>query len=590
MSNHLYESRKKEVIPISTYTKQVLTTVFTIAVILAAYPFAKLYNGNQLNFSETPGYYDSPFYLSILGGKGGIIHYTLDGSEPTVDDPVFDRKNPLYIEDATNHPNVYSMRTDTSTGFLPDISQYSADILPYAVPSYSVDKCNIIRASLFDSTGNCLDSIIGAYFVGFQKKDSYQDIYTASIVTSPVNLFDDDTGIYVTGSTLNQFLENDLATEDPGTASYIVSWNGNYCNRGTDWEREAHITLFDNQRNMILSQKCGIRIKGNISRVMLPKSISCYAREIYNGNSNFEANIFKTDISPHKLVLFAGGNDNCFKLKDYLANTLGQDLRFATMDFIPCAMFLDGEYWGMYYITEDYNADYIHDHYQIGHNNVIIIKNDILEEGSYEDYQKYEEMLSFIHNHDMAIKANYNKACDLIDMDSFIDYYAAQIYIARHGDWPYSNIELWRARENDGSLYGDGKWRWMLFDVNSYGSMSLQTLSHNTLSSVLEEDPIFTSLYQNKEFRRKFAERLLYIGRETFAPEKCNQFIDQYVQTMTEPLAASNMRFYMDDKSEEFEQYVTDMRTFFEKRYDVVWDFLVQDMGEEWLAENGIQK
>ena len=46
----------------------------------------------------------------------------------------------------------------------------------------------------------------------------------------------------------------------------------------------------------------------------------------------------------------------------------------------------------------------------------------------------------------------------------------------------------------------------------------------------------------------------------------------------------------MDEKSDEFEQYVTDMRTFFAERYDVVWDFLVENMGEEWLAQNGIQK
>lgn len=183
----------------------------------------------------------------------------------------------------------------------------------------------------------------------------------------------------------------------------------------------------------------------------------------------------------------------------------------------------------------------------------------------------------------------YNKACDLIDMESYIDYYATQIYIARHNDWPYSNFALWRTRENDGSFYGDCKWRWMLFDVNS-GGLNMNLLSYDTLSYVISEDAVFASLYQNETFRRQFTERLLYIGKEVFAPETCNLFIDQYVQTMREPLAASNMRFYMDDKSDEFEQYVTDMRTFFEQRYDVVWDFLVQDMGEEWLAQNGIQK
>ena len=187
----------------------------------------------------------------------------------------------------------------------------------------------------------------------------------------------------------------------------------------------------------------------------------------------------------------------------------------------------------------------------------------------------------------MSVSANYNQACDLIDINSYIDYHAAQIYINRCNDWPSGNFALWRARDNDGSCYGDEKWRWMLFDVNSD---SLNDLSADTLSYVLSKDYTFASLYQNEEFRRKFAERLLYIGKETFAPEKCNQFIDQYVQTMKDPLAASNMRFYMDDKSEEFEQYVTDMRTFFDGRYDVVWNFLVDNMGEEWLSQNGIKK
>lgn len=504
-----------------------------------------------------------------------------------MDDPVFDVKSPLYIEDATNHPNVYSARTDTSTGFLQDlISQYCEDNSDYTVPAYPVDKCTIIRASLFDSTGNCLDSITGSYFVGFQEKEAYQDIYTASVVTSPENLFDDDTGIYVTGNRFKDYLKEDIDREDLWFRPYWWCWPSNYTNKGMDWERTAHITLFDNRQRQILSQKCGIRVKGYGSRGMLPRSIACYARQAYDGNNRFEANIFQTNIFPHKIVLFAGGDDNRFKLKDYLVNVMGHDLHFATMDFIPCAMFLNGEYWGMYFITEDYNATYIHDHYQVNQANVIMVKNSSLAEGrNEEDYQIYKDMLTYIEEHDMSVSENYNQACDLIDIDSYIDYYAAQIYIGRCSDWPSNNYALWRVRENDGSRYGDEKWRYMLFDVNSGGF-----LSHDPLSYVLTEDSTFFALYQNENFRRQFANRLLYIGKEVFAPEKCNQFLDQYAQTLKEPIAASNMRFYMDEKNDEFEQNITNIGTFFENRYDVVWDFLAENMGEEWLSQNGIQK
>lgn len=469
------------------------------------------------------------------------------------------------------------------------------EVVPdYTVPNYAVDKCTVVRASLFDSADHCLDSITGTYFVGFQDKKTYQDIYTASIVTSPENLFDDEIGIYVTGNTFRQYLENDLSKNTTKADPCWWWWHSNYSNRGFAWEREAHITIFDDNQNPVLSEKCGIRIKGGGSRGKLPKSISCYARYIYEGSDNFQADVFKTDTFPHKIVLFAGGDDNDFKIKDYFANAMEQDLNFATTDFIPCAMFLDGEYWGMYHITEDYNADFIHDHYNVANDNIVMIKTGLdydLAEGVDEDYQEYLEMLAFIKENDMTDTGNYNQACTLIDMDSFIDYYAAQIYIARCGDWPGGNTALWKARENDGSLYGDGRWRWMLFDVNS-GGLSTTVLSHDTLSYVLtsDQDYTFSSLYQNEEFRLKFARRLLYIGKETFAPQKCNAFLDHYSQTLREPIANSNVRFYLDPKYDEFEETITDMKTFFAKRYDVVWDFLADNMGEDWLLENGIQK
>lgn len=566
---------------------------------MVTFPFFTSQHNEAISFSKESGYYDSEFYLAILGGGQNTIHFTLDGSEPTINDPIYNRKNQIYIDDATNHANVYATLTNTSTGFLVDqIHSYaqgtSYDIVPeYTIPDYAVDKCTVVRASLFDSNDHCLDSITGTYFVGFQDKNTYQDIYTVSIVTSPENLFHDEIGIYVTGNTFRQYLKNDLS-KDTVSAVPWWWWNSNYSNRGFAWEREAHIAIFDDHQNPVLSEKCGIRIKGGGSRGKLPKSISCYARYIYEGSDDFQADIFNTDIYPHKIVLFSGGDDNDFKIKDYFTNVMVQDLNFATTDFIPCAMFLDGEYWGMYHITEDYNADFIRDHYNVDSNNIVMIKNGMgydLAEGVDEDYTDYEEMLSFIKENDMSDMDNYDRACTLIDIDSYIDYYAAQIYMGRCGDWPGGNTALWKTREDEGSFYGDGRWRWMLFDVNS-GGLNTDVLSHDTLAYVLasEYDYTFSSLYQNEEFRRKFAKRLLYIGKETFDPQKCNAFLNQYSQTLKEPLASSNMRFYMDPKYDEFEDTITDMKTFFANRYNVVWDFLVDNMGEDWLLENGIQK
>lgn len=127
----------------------------------------------------------------------------MDGSEPGLDDYRYDTEESILIADATMNDNVYSIRTDTTVAFLNDLMEtYSWENPKYTVPDYYVDKYNIVRASVFDKSGNCLDSITGVYFIGFQDKSGYDGIYTACIVTDPDNLFGYENGIYVTGSHL----------------------------------------------------------------------------------------------------------------------------------------------------------------------------------------------------------------------------------------------------------------------------------------------------------------------------------------------------------------------------------------------------
>ena len=76
---------------ISTYKKQALAAATIIVAVLVSFPLVRLHYGKQLVFSRKPGYYDSAFYLTILGGGKNTIHYTLDGSEPTMDSPVYIR-------------------------------------------------------------------------------------------------------------------------------------------------------------------------------------------------------------------------------------------------------------------------------------------------------------------------------------------------------------------------------------------------------------------------------------------------------------------------------------------------------------------
>ena len=70
-----------------------------------------------LRFSRESGFYEEPFTLEMTAPFGTEIYYTLDGSWP--DENAILYTTPIYIDDATPHPNVYSMRTDMADDPVP---------------------------------------------------------------------------------------------------------------------------------------------------------------------------------------------------------------------------------------------------------------------------------------------------------------------------------------------------------------------------------------------------------------------------------------------------------------------------------------
>lgn len=198
--------------------------------------------------------------------------------------------------------------------------------------------------------------------------------------------------------------------------------------------------FFDTDKNFLFSQEAGARIQGGGSRGFIQKNLNLYARQEYDGNKRFLGKIFGTDYHPKKMTLSSGSDDYVGKMKDYLiAECASEQQYFSTMDMEPYVLFLNGEYWGMYFLTEKYDDKYVEYHYDVSDDNVVMVKNGLIEEGMEEDIRLWTDTENFISSHNMADVENYKRACELIDIESFIHYYACQIYIARNGDWPMSN-------------------------------------------------------------------------------------------------------------------------------------------------------
>lgn len=559
---------------------QMIGAAFALLVVMAGVSdYAYINSGEIITFSKESGFYEDSFYLEIKEKEGIVFYYTMDGSRPNQMSRQY--TGPILVEDASSRDNIYSARKDVCLELLDkeESQKEEPGEISHKNPDFPVDKCNIIRVAAYEAEnfgGGVKAEATAVYFVGFQEKRGYTGIMKVSLVTEPDHLFDYESGIYVMGKRWDEYT--------PEEEEAVWAWDANYQGRGIEWERPAQIDVFGQNGEKIFSSNCGIRIHGGATRSNPQKSFSVFAREEYGGDRRFAYDLFGNRIGPHKFILSSGGNDDIVKIRDCFVQemTAAAGLCVATMKMFPCMLFLNGEYWGTYYITESYDSTYIQDYYDVAEDNVVIIKEKgetkEIEEGNSEDLALYYEMQDYITGHDMQDEDAYQKACEMVDIDSFVDFYALQIYIG-NGDWPGTNVALWRARDESGlNIWTDGRWRYMVFDTNHPSVLGDPEV--NNLERALEEDPVFASLMQNDEVEKKFCERIRQLENEVFKEENVEEAFEQWFDEMSESVRKSDERYFDVENLETIPQYLSSMKWFLYERPEYMEKHMLDCLGE----------
>lgn len=519
---------------------------------------------NPVRLSRASGFYDEAFDLELYC-DAGEIHYTLDSTDPDENSPLY--TGPIRIDDASANDNVYSALKEVSLDLNEDILERYGRSAKYGtrVPGSPVDKATVVRAICIDALGKQSRVETGVFFVGFGEKKGYSGVNVVTITTDPSNLFDYERGIYVMGKTFDR-----SAAEGFGEAAKdnYWFWPANYTQKGDQWERRATITFFDRERNQTVSGDFGIRIQGRGSRGKVPRSLNIYARERYGTPSVSGQALFGVDYSLNRLNLSSGANGMDTLMTDYLVNELASGMAFETRPYEPYALFLDGEYWGMYWLTPRYKKDYFEGVYHLSGDDMVAIKYEDIDLGDEEDYRGYQDMVDFIAGGDMSDPAQYARACELIDIQSCIDYYAVEIYIANQ-DWPNNNFALWRTRTVSDRPGADGKWRWMLYDVNL--SMKSSLVRQDLVQRAACRDTLFCSLLDNPDFEAAMESRLAELAVGCFAPERVDAFIDGYEAMMADAMENEYNRFYDGERTrQDFLEACEDIRTFFHDRQEYI--------------------
>jgi len=479
---------------------------------------------NPPEFSHKGGFYNEGFLLELsISEPGAQIFYTLDGSEPTRLSNLY--TSPIQIDSRKGEPNIFSnIRTSPS----------------FKIPDEEIFKATVIRARAFTDDKSVSSIVTHTYFIDETNEGDTNkySLPVISITTDSGNLFDYNYGIFVPG----------IYSENKDSKSA-----GNYFQRGIEWERPAHIEFFEPDGRLGFSQNAGIRVHGESTRYLPIKSMHILASDLYD-----EKDMFYYPIFPG--LLKAGNNEPVMQFKSFILRNSGNDyfstyfrdgmlqalvshLDFETQAYRPSIVFINGEYWGIYNIRENYCEYYINTHYGVDMDKVVILedRDSKVEVGLAEDRNDFFEMVKFIQESVDSGTINdpgmYEYINTLIDLQSFVDYFAAEIFFLNN-DWPQNNISFWRARtrayEANAEYGSDGRWRYVMFDTDlSYGLWD-QSADHNFIGHAADNNKLFELLLENDEFKYQFINTMADLTNSIFRAEWTTKKIIE-AQSLLEP-------------------------------------------------------
>ena len=252
----------------------------------------------------------------------------------------------------------------------------------------------------------------------------------------------------------------------------------------------------------VISQGMGVRPHGGDIRFMPQKALRLYARTgslangypVINGKSSVRYDVFQGAAKDYagnqlneftRLLMRTGGNDNQLSfIRDPVGSTIAHDLvNFETQTYRPAALFLNGEFWGIYQLLERFDDEYLAAKFGGNKNNYDILENPSNismgpAQGTPESMAYYRSMVQRVDNlGNMNTDYAYGEMEKIVDIDSLIDYSSMQIF-SGNCDWVAhpnpdkggkmgNNQKMWRYTGTPTNRPGqDGRYRWMFYDLD----------------------------------------------------------------------------------------------------------------------------
>jgi len=351
----------------------------------------------------------------------------------------------------------------------------------------TINTTTVVKARAFEA-----EHLPGPIMTESYLVDEPQNISTISLIAEPPTLWDPDIGIY----------ENEYK------------------------QREIPVTIhyYDTDPSENFRIDAGSRLGGMNIWTKPQKPFTIYTRGRF-GDDVIRSHIFKSKpITDFSRIVFRNGGDDWEEtlLRDPMTGSLVRGMmECGYMAFQPSALFLNGQYWGIYNIREKFNTRYFFENFGVDPDQIDHLEYGATSSGTRlmtiaGDRTAYDQLIQFILTSNLNDANVFRELDERMNIDSFIDHVSMTLFCA-NTSWGH-NREWWRPRDSD------GRWQWLIVDVDR--GFNPSNINTNLLDNLLRDYLLFQYLMASERFQEHFLQRAAAHFNHTFAPERVGGIID----------------------------------------------------------------
>ncbi len=333
--------------------------------------------------SQPSGFYNGSVTVTIqVTTPQATLHYTTDGSEPTVADPIY--QSPLVFEETT-----------------------------------------VLRAKAFKDGYLEGHSISATYLINEREPD----LPVVFLVTDTLNLYDDMIGIYCVG-------KNGTGTS-LGVANYNQDWTRPAYFEYLDEQRKVQVSQLvgigiSGQSSRLNDQK-SLKIK---ARKKYGNNLLAYDFLPNRPGRRYRSIVLRN----------GGQNNYYGGYRDSFLQQLTAGINVDYQDSQPVVLYINGTYWGYLNIRDRHNEDYVYSTYGIKEEDQYRIKfPTAMDADTRAAFQETFTTLAQLTHTSGKVEEEYQQIESMIDVDNALNYLSTEI-LCHNTDWPSNNQVLFKER------------------------------------------------------------------------------------------------------------------------------------------------